>query len=158
MSLDSRMSVELSIDASAARIFALITDPRAHVDIDGSGMLIATPGAAPVRAVGDTFEMSMDREPLGDLPMGRYQVLNAVTAIEPDRLLEWSVGSVDRSPLGHVWGYELTPVDDASTTVTSYCDWSGLHEKLRGKLAFPIVPREMMEQSLVNLKALAEAH
>ena len=49
----------------------------------------------------------MDREALGDLPLGKYTVLNTVTKITPDRLLEWNVGSAERGPVGHVYGYEL---------------------------------------------------
>ena len=51
-------------------------------------MLEAAPGVRRFTAVGDTFEMDMDREPLGDVPMGKYQVLNTVTRIVPDELLE----------------------------------------------------------------------
>ena len=28
--------------------------------------------------MGDTFEIAMDREPLGDVPMGKYKVLDTV--------------------------------------------------------------------------------
>ena len=38
----------------------------------------------------------MDRDALGDLPLGKYQVLNTVTKFERDRLLEWNVGSAER--------------------------------------------------------------
>jgi len=37
----------------------------------------------------------MDREPLGDVPMGKYKVLNTVTRIVPDELVEWNVGSIE---------------------------------------------------------------
>ena len=149
-----RISVERVINAPAADIYALVTDPAGHVRIDGSGMLVEAPDAAPVSAVGDTFRMEMDREPLGDLPMGRYAVINTVTAIEPDRLIEWAVGGEGRTPIGHVYGFRLEPVDDTTTTVTSYCDWSGLHPKLVGRIEFPVVPASMMEQTLARLDQL----
>lgn len=149
-----RISVERVIHASAADIYAVVTDPAAHVRIDGSGMLVEAPDAEPVKAVGDTFSMEMDREPLGDLPMGRYAVLNTVTAIEPHRLVEWTVGTAGRTPIGHVYGFVLEPVDDSTTRVTSYCDWSSLHPKLVGKIEFPVVPPSMMEQTLERLAAL----
>src|SRR5688572_16492233 len=105
-------------------------------------MLVAAPDAQRLAAVGDTFTMDMDREALGDLPLGQYQVLNTVTKIEPDRLLEWNVGSAERGPLGHVYGYELEPVGPGETDVTSYCDWSGISDAVRERIArWPIVPK-----------------
>ena len=69
-----------------------------HVELDGSEMLLASPDASPLRAVGDSFDMKMDREPLGDIPLGKYEVHCEVTAIEPDSLLEWNVGLRDSGP------------------------------------------------------------
>jgi hypothetical protein len=100
--------------------------------------------------------MDMDREALGDLPLGQYQVLNTVTKIEPDRLLEWNVGSAERGPLGHVYGYELEPVGPGETDVTSYCDWSGISDAVRERVArWPIVPKMALISTLEKLDALA---
>lgn len=149
---ESRVSLTRRIAASPAAVFAVITDPRRHVEIDGSGMLEAT-DAGPLHAVGDTFDMDMDREPLGDLPMGKYKVRNTVTSIVPDVALEWNVGGVDQPPFGHVYGYELRPVDAASTEVTLYCDWTGVRAgSIRDR--FPIVPAHMLERSLDNLERI----
>lgn len=152
--MSQRISVERVIDGTPAEIYAVVTDPAAHVQIDGSGMLVATPESRPVSAVGDTFTMEMDRAPLGDLPMGRYAVVNTITAIEPDRLVEWAVGGEGRTPIGHVYGFLIEPVTEGTTRVTSYCDWSGLHPKLVGKITFPVVPAAMMEQTLERLARL----
>lgn len=151
-----RVSVVRSMAASAERIFAVVADPRGHVHIDGSGMLVAAPQASRLAAVGDAFRMDMDREPLGDIPIGRYDVVNTVTAFEPDRRVEWNVGAAGRTPIGHVYGYELEPLGDTGTRVTSYCDWSGLQSKLQGKVAFPVVPLAMMERTLDRLQLLVE--
>jgi uncharacterized protein YndB with AHSA1/START domain len=153
-----RISATRRVPAPADQLFRLVTDPHTHVAIDGSGMLQAAPGAEPVRAVGDAFTMDMDREPLGDLPMGRCTVVNRVTRIEADRLVEWSVGSLDHpKPLGHVYGWILEPVDGATTDVTNYCDWSSLNPKLRHLITFPVVPLEMLERSVDRLAELAAA-
>jgi hypothetical protein len=118
-------------------------------------MLIAT-DAPPLRAVGDTFDMDMDREPLGDLPMGKYRVRNTVTSIVPDAALEWNVGGIDQPPFGHVYGYELRAAGPAATEVTLYCDWTGVRAgSIRDR--FPIVPVHMLEKSLENLERIVTA-
>jgi hypothetical protein len=63
-----RVSATRRIAAPAHAIFLLVSDPARRVDIDGSGMLQAAPGARPLAAVGQTFEMDMDRRRLGDIP------------------------------------------------------------------------------------------
>ena len=91
--------------------------------------------------------MDMDREPLGDIPgMGKYQVRNTVTQIVPDRLVEWTVGGVDRPPVGHVYGWQLDPVSDTETEVTNYCDWTGISDAMRARREWPIVPVHMLER------------
>jgi hypothetical protein len=153
---EERISATRRIAAPAATIFAIVSDPAGQVAIDGSHMLVAAPGATRVAAVGDTFTMDMDREALGDLPLGRYQVLNTVTKIEADRLLEWNVGSAERGPIGHVYGYELVPAGDGATDVTSYCDWSGISDAMRERIAhWPIVPKMALISTLEKLDALA---
>ena len=153
-----RVTVSRRIAAPAAAVFATVSDPAGHVEIDGSGMLLLARHAGPLTAVGDTFVVDMDREPLGDIPMGRYSTQNTVTRIEPGRLVEWAPGGVDRSPYGHVYGYALTPVDDATTDVALYCDWSGLPERRKARAAnFPVVPASMLEETLAKLETLLTA-
>jgi hypothetical protein len=153
---EERISATRRIAAPAASIFAIVSDPAGHVAIDGSHMLVAVPESTRLQAVGDTFTVDMDREALGDLPMGKYQVLNTVTKIEPDRLLEWNVGSAERGPVGHVYGYVLEPAGDDATDVTSYCDWSGISDAYRERIAhWPIVPKMALISTLEKLDALA---
>lgn len=149
-----RVAVSRTVKADPAAVFRVVTDPRMHVEIDGSGMLEAAPGARPLKAVGDTFEMDMDRESLGDIPMGKYKVLNTVTKIVPDALLEWNVGTEEHGAFGHVYGWEITPAGDRGTEVTNYCDWSGIPDSMRDRVAFPVVPVAMLQRSVDNLVAL----
>jgi hypothetical protein len=148
-----RLAVTGRAKTSPAEIFRIVTDPEMHVEIDGSGMLEAAPDSKRLAAAGDTFEMAMDRESLGDIPMGKYKVLNTVTRIVPNSLLEWNVGSAEHGPFGHVYGWEISAVNGDETEFTNYCDWTEISEEIRDR--FPIVPREMMEQSVANLTALA---
>jgi hypothetical protein len=69
----------------------IVSDPARHVEFDGTGMLQAAPGAKPLTAVGETFDMDMDRRPLGDIPnMAEYKVRCTVTQLIPNRLVEWT--------------------------------------------------------------------
>jgi hypothetical protein len=146
-----RLAVTGTAKGSPAEIFQIVSDPQMHVEIDGSGMLEAAPDAKRLEAVGDTFEMDMDRESLGDVPMGKYKVLNTVTRIDPDALIEWNVGSLEHGAFGHVYGWEISALNADESEVTNYCDWSEMTEEYRDR--FPIVPREMMERSVENLIA-----
>lgn len=151
-----RVSASRRIAAPADVIFRIVADPAGHVRIDGSGMLEAAPDARPLTAVGDTFDMHMDRTPLNDIPgLVKYSVRNTVTQIEQDRLVEWTIGAVDQPPLGHVYGWQLVPVGDSETDVTNYCDWTNITDELRARgRTWPIVPVEMLEESVAKLERL----
>jgi hypothetical protein len=98
----------------------------------------------------------MDRTPLNDIPgLVKYEVRNVVTRIEPDALIEWTLGPVGSDPFGHLYGWRLEPVGPAETVVTNYCDWSGITAELRARRPdWPIVPVAMLEQSVAKLDAL----
>ena len=68
-----RIEVQRPIAADPATIFSVVSDPKGHVAIDSSGMLMSATGE-PVRAVGDSFVVHMDREALNDFPLGLYDV------------------------------------------------------------------------------------
>jgi hypothetical protein len=153
----SRISATRRIAAPARTLFEIVSSPEGHVRIDGSGMLEAAPGAGPVNAVGDSFDMDMDRTPLNDIPgLVKYKVRNTVTQFVPDRLFEWSVGTPDRPNLyGHLYGWQIEPVSDAECDVTNYCDWTAVAQKYLDRRPWPVVPVEMLEKSVANLKRIA---
>jgi len=151
-----RVSACRRIRASAADVFRIVADPAGHVRIDGSGMLEAAPDAGPLTEVGQTFDMQMDRTPLNDIPgLVKYEVRNVVTRLEPDALIEWTLGPVGAEPFGHLYGWQLEAVAPDETIVTNYCDWSGITAELRARRPdWPIVPVAMLERSVANLEAL----
>jgi len=153
----SRISATRRIAAPARTLFEIVSSPEGHVRIDGSGMLEAAPEAVPVTAVGDTFDMDMDRTPLSDIPgLVKYKVRNTVTQFVPDRLLEWSVGTPERPNLyGHLYGWRIEPVSDAECDVTNYCDWTAVAQKYLDRRPWPVVPVEMLVKSVANLQRIA---
>ena len=82
----------------------------------------------PAHALGDTFVIHMDREALGDRPMGKYDVMVTITGYEQDRFITWEVSGENFPSIGHYYGYRLEPVADG-TLVTSIYDWSQVDEK-----------------------------
>jgi len=151
-----RVSATRRIAAPAHKIFLIVSHPSGHVEIDGSGMLQAAPNAEQLTAVGETFEMDMDRRPLGDIPnMGAYKVRCTVTKIVPDRLFEWAVRAVDKSPAGHVYGWQIEPISDTECEVTNYCDWTNISDQLRAKFSWPVVPVDRLEKSVEKLERIA---
>ena len=157
MSDEERLSATRSIAATPEAIWAVITDPAGHVAIDGSGMLMTAPDAKPVTAVGEEFTIHMDREALGDMPLGKYVVVNVVTKYEPHTHFEWAVGGEGMPPIGHVYGYQLEPGPDGTTTVTSYCDWSGVNEDWKQSGFFPVIPATTLRATLGILDRVVQS-
>src|SRR4051795_5078701 len=102
--MTERLEVQRAIAADPATIFRVVSDPHGHVAIDSSGMLMDATGD-PASAVGDTFDVHMDREALNDYPMGEYDVTIKITAFEPDREIAWTIEGTIKPPIGHVYGY-----------------------------------------------------
>lgn len=143
-SMTERLEVQRAIPADAAAIFEVVTDPKGHVAIDSSGMLMDATGD-PVRAVGDTFVVDMDREALNDYPLGLYDVTVKILKFEPDREVAWTVeGQLN---LGHVYGYRLEPIE-GGTLVTSYYDWSAVEQTWKDAAVFPIIPESALRATL----------
>ena len=151
-----RVTVTRRIAAPAHAIFRLVSDPACQVDIDGSGMLQAASDTAPLTAVGQTFDMDMDRRPLGDIPgMAEYTVRCTVTQLIPGRLIEWTVRAVGKPPAGHLYGWLIEPLTDNACLVSHYCDWSSISDELRARFRWPVVPADRLQRSVDNLDRLA---
>jgi hypothetical protein len=145
--MDERFEVQRTIPADPAAIFAIVSSPTGHVTIDATGMLQAGSGE-PARAKGDTFTIHMDRESLGDMPMGKYDVTVTITAYEQDAFITWEVSGENFPSIGHYYGYRLEPVD-GGTLVTSIYDWSAVDEKWRpNDDTWPIIPELSLKATL----------
>ncbi|MFJ4655262.1 SRPBCC family protein [Nocardia sp. NPDC088792] len=141
-----RIEVSRLIPAPAEAIFAVLTDPQGHVDIDASGMLMDAEGK-PVEQAGDRFVVHMDREALGDFPLGKYDVEVVITKLVPGREIAWTVEGQIRPFVRHIYGYRLEPTADG-TLITSYYDWSELDEAWKERLTFPVVPESALKATL----------
>src|ERR1700749_3781107 len=143
-----RFAVARQLAAPPAAIFAVLTDPRGHVAIDSSGMLQSADGD-PVRQAGDRFVVHMDREALGDLPMGKYDVTVIITRLEPDTEIEWTISGTIQPPIRHLYGYRLEPRDGGPPGTSDY-NWS------RGRVNWPVIPDTALKATLGILARTVE--
>jgi hypothetical protein len=142
--VQERLEVQRAVAAAPNEIFAVLTDPRGHVAIDSSGMLMEASGDS-VAKVGDTFVVHMDREALNDFPLGLYDVTVEIVTFEADREIAWTIRG--RFNIGHVYGYRLEPIE-ADTLVTSYYDWSAAEQSWKDAAIFPVVPESALRATL----------
>jgi uncharacterized protein YndB with AHSA1/START domain len=104
------------VKAPAAEIFAIVSDPHRHPELDGSGTVRDVDVKGPHHlAVGDKFTVGMKQF---GVP---YKITSTVTEVQDGKVVEW------QHPLGHRWRWELTeatPGDPAITEVTETFDYS----------------------------------
>ena len=141
-----RLEVQRTIPADPGSIFRVLSDPRGHVAIDSSGMLMSATGDS-VSAVGDTFVVHMDREALNDYPLGLYDVTVTITTLAPDREIAWTILGQIEPQIGHIYGYTLAPVD-GGTLVTSYYDWSAIDPSWKEADIFPVLSEGALRATL----------
>ncbi|HYN35213.1 MAG TPA: SRPBCC family protein [Ilumatobacteraceae bacterium] len=143
-----RIEVDRAIAADPTAIFDVLRSPAGHVAIDASGMLMSAEGD-PAQAVGDRFTVHMDRDSLRDFDLGEYDVDVVIETFESDREIAWTIASTMDPPMGHVYGYRLEPID-GGTLVTSYYDWSNIHEVYEPMVdaVFPVISETNLRATL----------
>lgn len=147
--MTDRIETQRTIPASAPDIFTVLCDPQGHVAVDSSGMLQDAEGD-PVKGVGDSFVVHMDRDSLNDYPqLGKYDVTVKITDFEQDRLIAWTILGQIKPDIGHVYGYRLEPTGDNGTTlVTSFYDWSAIGPTWRAANIFPVISEGALRATL----------
>ena len=134
------------IAAPADKIFELIADPSLQPRWDGNDNLAEARTGQRVRAAGDVFTMT--------LTMGSDRT-NHVVEFEEGRLIAWRPSEVGIEPPGHLWRWQLEPVDDSRTLVTQTYDWSRLTDENRLPRA-RATTEDKLQASIERLAALAE--
>ena len=149
-----RLEARRVIEAPAESVFAVLCDPDGHVAIDSSGMLQSAEGPV-VGAEGDRFVVHMDRESLGDYDLGRYDVTVIITRFEPGVEIAWTIDGTIKPPIGHTYGYRLTPLEPDGgaaapprTEVLSYYDWSDAHPHWRDSGVLPVLDASALKATL----------
>jgi uncharacterized protein YndB with AHSA1/START domain len=140
------VSVSRDIAAGAGQIFELIADPANQPHWDGNDNLAQAPAGQRVRAAGDVFAMTLTKGQVRE---------NHVVEFDEGRRIAWRPAEPGQPPPGHLWRWELEPIDSSRTRVTHTYDWTRLTDEGR-------IPRarattaERLQMSLDRLAALAE--
>lgn len=145
---DTRVvSASREISVPAARIFELIADPALQPRWDGNDNLAEAPAGQRVRAVGDVFTMTLTRD-------GAVRE-NHVVEFDEGHRIAWRPAEPGQNPPGHLWRWELEPIDSSSTRVTHTYDWTELTDESRYRRA-QATTSERLQASLDRLAALTE--
>jgi uncharacterized protein YndB with AHSA1/START domain len=134
------------IEASTGRIFELIADPANQPAWDGNDNLKEAAPGQRVRAVGDVFTMRLNMGSLRE---------NHVVDFAEGRRIAWRPAEPGKPPPGHMWAWELQPLDPTRTLVTHTYDWTELADQQRIARAQATTAGKL-HASLDRLAALAE--
>ncbi|GAA1336227.1 SRPBCC family protein [Arthrobacter roseus] len=147
---ETRITATRTIDAAAAEIFKILSNPERHAQIDGSGMVQSDDVSDRITGTGQMFTMNQNWDKLG----GDYKTENHVTGYDENKLLAWKTATAGTQPPGWEWVWELQSEGPDSTKVSITYDWSDVTDKeVLKKVSFPAVSKEELETSLGNLAA-----
>jgi len=139
-------AARIQIAASPSTIFAILSNPRRHKEIDGSSTITSNISGPEKLQLGSKFGMQMR---LGI----NYRITNKVVEFRENELIAW------RHVGRWVWRYELKAVGPNLTEVTETFDGSRIpgisRYWLRVRKAYPWV-QIAVAKSLVKLKTVAE--
>jgi uncharacterized protein YndB with AHSA1/START domain len=139
-------SASRDISAEVGRIFELIADPAQQPRWDGNDNLSEAAPDQRVHTVGDVFTMTTT---------GGNVRENHVVEFDEGRLIAWRPSEPGQEAPGHLWRWELEPIDSSRTRVIHTYDWTELQDERR-------IPRarattaDKLQASLDRLAALVE--
>ena len=135
------------MSASAERIFDLIADPSIQPSWDGNNNLASAAPGQRVRQAGDVFKTTLTN--------GAVRENHVVEFIEGSKIA-WRPAEPRKQPPGHLWRWELNPVNATLTSVTHTYDWTALTDSTRLAVARSMTA-DMLRASMDRLAVLAQA-
>ncbi|AYJ49953.1 SRPBCC family protein [Rhodococcus sp. P1Y] len=106
---DRIVARQTEVEAPADELFAMVSDPHRHGELDGSGTVKDTVKGPKRLEKGSKFSVGMKQY---GVP---YRITSTVTEfIDSDttKIIEW------QHPMGHTWRWELEEKEPGRTTVT----------------------------------------
>lgn len=140
-------SASREIAAAPETIFELIADPTHQPRWDGNNNLAAAAVGQRVRGVDAVFTMTLTVDSIRE---------NHVVEFDEGRRIAWKPAELGQNPPGHLWRWELEPLDGTRTLVTHTYDWSRLTDEKRFERARATTSAKL-QKSLDRLAVLAEA-
>ena len=140
------VSASREIASGPQEIFELIADPTQQPRWDGNDNLAEAPAGQRIRRTGDVFLMTTTKGNVRE---------NHVVEFDEGRRVAWTPAEPGRPPLGHLWRWELEPIDASCTRVTHTYDWTHLTDEKR----FPrarATTADRLRASLDRLAAIVE--
>jgi uncharacterized protein YndB with AHSA1/START domain len=145
-----------TIKAAPEAVFAVLADPSAHADIDGTGWVRDSLDGGRITAAGQVFRMAMYHP---NHPDKDYKIANLVEVFDEPRAIAWKPGteSPETGELsfgGWTWRYDLESTGPSRTTVTLTYDWSAVPSEVREYIEFPPFGSDHLANSLQHLADL----
>ncbi|TWP34599.1 SRPBCC family protein [Leekyejoonella antrihumi] len=136
-----------TINASAQAVFELIADPAIQPRWDGNDNLREAESGQRVRAVGDVFRTTLHSGAVRE---------NHVVEFTEGRAIAWRPAEPGAQPPGHLWRWEVEPLDEDHARVTHTYDWSQLTDPGRLERARDTTSGKL-QASIDRLGRLAES-
>ena len=151
-----RVTASTTIEVAPAAVFAVLADPSAHADIDGTGWVRESMDGDCITAAGQVFRMAMYHP---NHPDKDYKIANRVEVFDEPRAIAWKPGTespetAELSFGGWIWRYDLEATGPSRTTVTLTYDWSAVPPHVREYLQFPPFGQDHLDNSLQHLSDL----
>jgi uncharacterized protein YndB with AHSA1/START domain len=141
------VSATRAISASAEAIFELIAEPSNQPRWDGNDNLASAAPGQRIRQIGDVFKLTLTN--------GAVRENHVVEFIEGSKIA-WRPAEPGKQPPGHLWRWQLEPINASLTNVTHTYDWTALTDRNRLEKARSTTP-EMLRESMDKLAMLAQS-
>jgi uncharacterized protein YndB with AHSA1/START domain len=146
-SAESRITAaSREVRAAPDLIFEMIADPSRQPEWDGNDNLETAARGQRVRSVGDVFSMTLTN--------GSVRENHVVEFVEGGHIA-WKPAEPGQAPIGHLWRWEVKPIDDECSLVVHTYDWTDLEDKSRYERA-RATTTERLAASIDRLAALVE--
>ena len=134
------------VEVGAESIFELIADPTQQPRWDGNDNLAEAAPGQRVRGLGAVFVMTTTNGQVRE---------NHVVEFDEGRRIAWMPAEPGQEPVGHLWRWELEPIDASRTRVTHTYDWTHLDDEKRLPRA-RATTSEKLDASVTRLAEIAE--
>ena len=124
----------------------MIADPCLQPVWDGNDNLATVANGQRVRSVGEVFSMTLTKGSVRE---------NHVVEFVEGRRIAWKPAEPGQAPVGHLWRWEVTPIDDGRSLVVHTYDWTDLKDESRYERA-RATTSERLTASIDRLATLVE--